>query len=548
MNWSRLVFSAAFLAGSLSVSGLALGAAVPAPGETRDQTQVSLDYFMDRLGMFGTWLKHPVWGDVWQPDAGPMFRPYFYGYWEYTEEYGWFWVSNEPYGDIVYHYGRWIFDPDDGWLWVPGYVWGPSWVVWREGDSAIGWLPMPPGYADYDQGTGIASYAADGWYGYQTFYGADFVTDTFFDLWVFSGIEDFGRSDRRRYVTDREKLRDHFRHSRDRTGYRNDHDHMVDHSLDYDRLKRETHRPMEPQPARRFMRRGALVTSVSEGREIFRREHEQGRGGGSTAGRGETPPAASGANEIRPRANPSGSEKRRIGRMGIRSNVNGPDDSRNQSTNPPVGEGNAAGAGPAQPELRTRRVRPGTVKVVPGPREAGKLAPTGETARAPAPPSPAGLPSSPEVQRRGAVRGGFARRPDVNANTQQTAPSSGIAPSPFIAQPPRDPARPAQAFRARVPGIIPHTDEIRSGPVNPASPGVVPTPYQSGAASGMPAPTRAFRAPASQRAPLPAAEPAAPIVAAPSPVSPPPSAFRGGPGRQVTPDGSRYRGGNFPPP
>ena len=208
----------------------------------------------------------------WRPDAGASFRPYFYGYWEYTEEYGWFWVSNEPYGEIVYHYGRWVFDPSDGWLWVPGYIWGPSWVVWRENDTAIGWLPMPPGYADFESGSGIASYSADGWYGYQTFYGSNFIANPFFDLWVFVGNQDFGRSDRRRYVTDREKLRDHFRRSHDGTRYLNDHDHMADRSIDPGRFRGDRNRPFIPHPGAGFLRKGAPITSVSEGREIFRRE------------------------------------------------------------------------------------------------------------------------------------------------------------------------------------------------------------------------------------------------------------------------------------
>lgn len=276
------------------LAAVAAGTAPNAVVETGPQMQVSLGYFMERLGLFGQWLKHPVWGDVWQPEAGPSFRPYFYGYWEYTDEYGWFWVSNEPYGEIVYHYGRWVFDPDYGWLWLPGYVWGPSWVVWRENDTAIGWLPMPPGYADFDQGAGIASYAADGWYGYQTFYGSNFVSNTFYDLWVFVGNDDFGRSDRRRYVTDHGKLRDHFQRSHDGTRYLDEHDRMVDRSIDIERLRRQTHHEFDARGAARFLRRGAPITSVSEGREIFRRERDRDRGQpASASGQSDAVPARS---------------------------------------------------------------------------------------------------------------------------------------------------------------------------------------------------------------------------------------------------------------
>src|SRR5215468_3275819 len=57
------------------------------------QGEVSLEYFHERLAPFGSWLNHPIWGEVWQPDAGPNFRPYFYGYWDYTSDYGSIWVS-----------------------------------------------------------------------------------------------------------------------------------------------------------------------------------------------------------------------------------------------------------------------------------------------------------------------------------------------------------------------------------------------------------------------------------------------------------------------
>jgi hypothetical protein len=270
---SRLMLSSAAIAASLVMGGAQIvDAAAPLSAQTRTAPEVSLAYFMDRLSLFGGWLKHPKWGDVWQPDAGPNFRPYFYGYWQHTTDYGWLWVSNEPYGEIVYHYGRWIFDPDEGWLWLPSYVWAPSWVVWREGEGDVGWLPMPPGYADFDTGTGIEPYAADSSYGYQSLYGGDFVSNRYFALWTFVEAEDFGRSDRRHYVTDQNRLRDFLRHSEARTAYRIDDNRIVDHSLDSGQIQREPWRGIGVDAAARFLKRGALITSVSEGREIFQRE------------------------------------------------------------------------------------------------------------------------------------------------------------------------------------------------------------------------------------------------------------------------------------
>jgi len=212
---------------------LAPAAISPTLAQTDANFEISLGYFASRLEPFGHWVNHPAWGDAWQPDAGRNFRPYFYGYWEYTSDAGWMWVSNEPYGDIVYHYGRWIYDPAYGWLWVPGYVWAPSWVVWREGEDYIGWLPMPPTYNDvtFDQ-TPAPSYAPEVSYGYEYVYGGNFTADLFANLWVFTQVADFGRSDRRHYVVDHGKLRDFLRRSRDRTHYVNEHDHVIDRSID----------------------------------------------------------------------------------------------------------------------------------------------------------------------------------------------------------------------------------------------------------------------------------------------------------------------------
>jgi hypothetical protein len=62
----------------------------------------------------------------------------------YTSEYGWVWVSEEPWGWVVYHYGNWVWTSQHGWVWVAGDVWGPSWVDWCYGGGYVGWTPMPP--------------------------------------------------------------------------------------------------------------------------------------------------------------------------------------------------------------------------------------------------------------------------------------------------------------------------------------------------------------------------------------------------------------------
>jgi len=105
---------------------------------------VDVDYFYDDLAPYGRWLNYPPYGWVWTPYASPMgWRPYSDGYWAYTD-YGWSWVSYEPYGWATYHYGRWAFDGNYGWIWVPDTVWAPAWVAWQSGDGWVGWAPLPP--------------------------------------------------------------------------------------------------------------------------------------------------------------------------------------------------------------------------------------------------------------------------------------------------------------------------------------------------------------------------------------------------------------------
>jgi Family of unknown function (DUF6600) len=134
---------------------------VPAAPSKAQDGDVDVSYFYQELEQYGRWIDHPRWGDVWSPDVDPDWRPYTMGNWSYTEDNGWYWVSEEPFGWAVFHYGRWVLDPDDGWLWIPGTEWGPAWVTWRQDDSDdgyVGWAPLPPdsrwgpdGYLVYDE-------------------------------------------------------------------------------------------------------------------------------------------------------------------------------------------------------------------------------------------------------------------------------------------------------------------------------------------------------------------------------------------------------------
>jgi len=92
----------------------------------------------------GRFLKHPRWGNIWQPDQDRSWRPYTVGRWKTIKGHNWEWISDEPFGNVVYHYGRWTFDDRYGWFWVPGSQRGPAWVMWRQNADYVGWAPLPP--------------------------------------------------------------------------------------------------------------------------------------------------------------------------------------------------------------------------------------------------------------------------------------------------------------------------------------------------------------------------------------------------------------------
>ena len=100
--------------------------------------------FYGELSPYGRWLQRGSYGWVWEPTRVAVgWRPYTQGHWVNTD-YGWTWISQEPWGWATYHYGRWTLDPQYGWLWVPGTQWGPAWVSFQQGGGYIGWAPLPP--------------------------------------------------------------------------------------------------------------------------------------------------------------------------------------------------------------------------------------------------------------------------------------------------------------------------------------------------------------------------------------------------------------------
>ena len=121
----------------------------PAGGEVDEQV------FVDRLSPYGHWEYVSDYGRVWVPAAAVGWRPYWDGRWVLTE-WGWTFVSDDPWGWATYHYGRWGYMANVGWFWVPGRIWGPAWVSWRYGNGYCAWAPLGPrGY--------VYGYSSPGW-------------------------------------------------------------------------------------------------------------------------------------------------------------------------------------------------------------------------------------------------------------------------------------------------------------------------------------------------------------------------------------------------
>ena len=119
-----------------------------------NQGPVDQSVFYDQLSPYGRWIQRGSYGWVWEPTRVQVgWRPYTQGHWADTD-YGWTWVSSEPWGWATYHYGRWTLDSEYGWLWVPGSEWGPAWVSFQEGGGYVGWAPLPPAVG-FSAGIGI---------------------------------------------------------------------------------------------------------------------------------------------------------------------------------------------------------------------------------------------------------------------------------------------------------------------------------------------------------------------------------------------------------
>jgi hypothetical protein len=163
LRLGRAAVLAGFVTGGLVASATLI--VMPAHAQAIAGASVGAD-FRVALEPYGAWHHNRRFGDVWVPASRSRdWRPYTIGHWVYTDDYGWYWVTDDQEADwgwITYHYGRWYRDADDGWFWVPGDVWGPAWVDWRYGDQYVGWAPEPPDDVDVDDDSAYWSFVTAG--------------------------------------------------------------------------------------------------------------------------------------------------------------------------------------------------------------------------------------------------------------------------------------------------------------------------------------------------------------------------------------------------
>jgi hypothetical protein len=142
MRYTMIILTAML---TLTISGQA-----KSPGDI----SVSAGIFYSPLSHYGEWVNCEF-GTGWRPlHVRHDWRPYLDGRWVWSD-YGWYWVSDEPFGWATFHYGRWLYDDYYGWIWIPGNDWGPAWVEWCYTDDYIGWAPLSP-YASFNINIGIS--------------------------------------------------------------------------------------------------------------------------------------------------------------------------------------------------------------------------------------------------------------------------------------------------------------------------------------------------------------------------------------------------------
>jgi hypothetical protein len=202
-------------------------ASVSAPAPAHAQAAVSLSFFYDQLAPYGQWVQNPEYGWVWYPTAVPAgWQPYSDGRWVWTDD-GWYFDSDWSWGWATFHYGRWYYDASYGWAWVPGTVWSPAWVAWRSGGGYVGWAPLPP-RVGWRAGVGFS-------------FGGEISLAIGQPYWAFVQDRAFCSPHVRDVIIARERNRDLYGRTRDRTRYEAAGQRAINRSMPVEHYERAAH-------------------------------------------------------------------------------------------------------------------------------------------------------------------------------------------------------------------------------------------------------------------------------------------------------------------
>ncbi len=205
-----------------------------APPETTPPPSTEVTYFYDSLAPYGSWVYLSGYGWCWQPTVSVTvagWRPYTdRGRW-YWSDSGWYWHSEYSWGWAPFHYGRWYHHAHSGWVWTPGTVWGPAWVSWRYTDGYCGWAPLPP-EAHWVSGVGFT------YYGRHVSVGFEFGLLPFHYAFISAGR--FCDPHPYRHIHHHHQHRDYFDRSKVANNYTPQRDHLVNHGVGRDLIKRQS--------------------------------------------------------------------------------------------------------------------------------------------------------------------------------------------------------------------------------------------------------------------------------------------------------------------
>jgi hypothetical protein len=296
------------------------------PAALAQQEIADYSRFYDDLEQYGRWIEHPQWGFVWSPEVDDdEWRPYTRGHWVRTQEHGWYWESEEPWGWATYHYGRWVLDESEGWLWIPGSEWAPAWVAWRQNDDYVGWAPLPP-EAVWEEDRGELRFSS-------SYYDAP----RFAPVWCFVAPAYLMTPGLHRHIVPRSRAPYIYRETRFINGYATVNRGVYNHGVDVRIVERATNRPVSP---------------VSILRAGSPREHGSRRGGPGAGAISVYRP-----NVVAPRANAVGPAPRNFVPSNARGEVVRPDNTQPSISQPNIVNRPRSGQPPVDPTVQREAPR-----------------------------------------------------------------------------------------------------------------------------------------------------------------------------------------------